>query len=223
MNWETEGFLVSKRKFRENANIINVFTKSKGRVSGIVYGGNSRKIRNYLQLGNKIFLEYNAKSENKIGYLKTELIEPIAPKYFDDKKRASGLLSISGLLNSLLPESQNYDVLYEELDSLIKNFNTENWIIRFILWEIMLIKQLGYGFDLLTNGIKSNQSNLMKIDGVNYKLPNFLAQDTEYKEITDSDIRIGLTLTRNIYMNKFFLPNNLIFPKARIQLEKYFI
>ena len=84
MNWETEGFLVSKRKFRENANIINVFTKSKGRVSGIVYGGNSRKIRNYLQLGNKIFLEYNAKSENKIGYLKTELIEPIAPKYFDD-------------------------------------------------------------------------------------------------------------------------------------------
>ena len=216
-------FSFKKRKFRENANIINVFTKSKGRVSGIVYGGNSRKIRNYLQLGNKIFLEYNAKSENKIGYLKTELIEPIAPKYFDDKKRASGLLSISGLLNSLLPESQNYDVLYEELDNLIKNYNTENWIIRFILWEIMLIKQLGYGFDLSTNGTKSNHSNLMKIDGVNYKLPNFLVQDTEYKKITDSDIRTGLTLTRNIYMNKFFLPNNLIFPKARIQLEKYFI
>ena len=50
-----------------------------------------------------------------------------------------------------------------------------------------------------------NHSNLMKIDGVNYKLPNFLVQDTEYKKITDSDIRTGLTLTRNIYMNKFFL------------------
>ena len=86
MNWETEGFFSFKKKFRENLLIINVFTKSKGRVSGIVYGGNSRKIRNYLQLGNKIFLEYNAKSENKIGYLKTELIEPIAPKYFDDQK-----------------------------------------------------------------------------------------------------------------------------------------
>ena len=83
----------------------------------------------------------------------------------------------------------------------------------------MLIKQLGYGFDLSTNVTKSNHSNLMKIDGVNYKLPNFLVQDTEYKKINDSDIRTGLTLTRNIYMNKFFLPNNLIFPKARIQLE----
>ena len=41
-----------KDKFRENANIIaDVFTFSKGKViSGIVYGGNSRKIRNYLQI-----------------------------------------------------------------------------------------------------------------------------------------------------------------------------
>ena len=27
MNWEDECYLLSKRKFRENANIINVFTK----------------------------------------------------------------------------------------------------------------------------------------------------------------------------------------------------
>ena len=29
MNWEDECYLLSKRKFRENANIINVFTKKK--------------------------------------------------------------------------------------------------------------------------------------------------------------------------------------------------
>ena len=38
MNWEDEGFLLSKTKFRENANIINVFSKLYGRVNGIVYG-----------------------------------------------------------------------------------------------------------------------------------------------------------------------------------------
>ena len=61
MNWEDEGFLLSKKKFRENANIISVFSSKKGKVSGIVYGGNSRKIRNYLQLSNKIFISYNSK------------------------------------------------------------------------------------------------------------------------------------------------------------------
>ena len=57
---------LSKRKFRENANIINVFSKSKGKISGIVYGGNSRKIRNYLQISNKLFIIHNSKNENKI-------------------------------------------------------------------------------------------------------------------------------------------------------------
>ena len=52
MNWEDECYLLSKRKFRENANIINVFSLTKGKVVGIVYGGNSRKIRNYLQISN---------------------------------------------------------------------------------------------------------------------------------------------------------------------------
>ena len=108
MNWEDEGYLLSKRKFRENANIINVFTNTFGKVSGIVYGGNSRKIRNYLQISNKIFIFYTSKNENKIGYFKTELVEPISPKYFNDKKRSAALMSLTSILNVLLPESQPY-------------------------------------------------------------------------------------------------------------------
>ena len=40
MNWEDECYLLSKNKFRENANIINIFSPKKGKVSGIVYGRN---------------------------------------------------------------------------------------------------------------------------------------------------------------------------------------
>ena len=87
MNWQDEGFLPSKIKFRENANIINVFTNTRGKVSGIVYGGNSRKIRNFLQISNKIFIFSTSKGENRIGYFKAELIEAISPKYFNNKKK----------------------------------------------------------------------------------------------------------------------------------------
>ena len=88
MFWEDECYLLSKNKFRENANIINVLTKNKGKVSGIVYGGNSRKIKNYLQISNKLFIFFNSKSENKIGYFKTELINAVTPIYFHDKNLA---------------------------------------------------------------------------------------------------------------------------------------
>jgi len=35
-------------------------------------------------------------------------------------------------------------------------------------------------------------------------------------------IRKSLYFTRQVMQNKFFIPNNLLFPKSRIILENYF-
>ena len=220
MNWQTEGILLSKTKFRENANIINVFTNKYGKVSGIVYGGNSRKIRNYLQLSNKIFIFYTSKRENKLGYFKTELVEPIAPKYFNDKKKTSALLSIVALLNSLLPEFQPYKNLYLSINNLIKNFNQDNWIILYIIWEINLIKELGFDPNLDKFDVDDNLSEIIEIDNIKYTVPKFLLAK-RFDKIKDLSIKKALIFTRSLIQNKFFLPNNLIFPRSRVHLENY--
>ena len=130
MNWEDECYLLSKKKFRENANIINVFSPTKGKIGGIVYGGNSRKIRNYLQVSNKLFVFNNSKNDNKIGYFKTELIKAVSPNYFSDKERTSALISLCSLLNSLLPESQPYKNIYQSFEKFVNTLNLDNWIIN---------------------------------------------------------------------------------------------
>ena len=224
MNWQEEGFLLSKIKFRENANIVNVFTRNRGKVSGIIYGGTSRKIRNFLQISNKIFIIYSSKSENRIGYFKAELVEAISPKYFSDKKKTATLLSISSLLNLLLPESQPYKNLYTSLDNLLKNFDETNWIVRYILWELVLLKELGFDpflaqFKSTENTEQKNQT--IEIDNIKYQVPNFLLSG-KINNLENQQILIALTFTRNILVNKFFFPNNLIFPKSRIVLENYF-
>ena len=141
MNWEEECFLLSKRKFRENANIINVFSKSKGKVSGVVYGGNSRKIRNFLQLSNKLFIIHQSKSDNKIGYFKTELIKPFSPLYFSDKKRTSALISLCSILNILLPDSQPNKNIYQSYEKFLNSINLDNWIILFIFFRTYFNKR----------------------------------------------------------------------------------
>ena len=175
MNWEDECYLLSKRKFRENANIINVFTPNKGKVGGVVYGGNSRKIRNYLQISNKLFVSNNAKNNNKMGYFKTELIKPISPIYFNDKKRISALISLCELLNSLLPESQPYNNIYRSFEKFINTLNLDNWIILYIFFEINLIKELGYDTNLsMYNNFEENfEIRKIKIDGYNYEVPTY--------------------------------------------------
>ena len=44
MQWEDEGYLLSKINYSENSVIVDVFTLNHGKSSGIVYGGVSRKI-----------------------------------------------------------------------------------------------------------------------------------------------------------------------------------
>ena len=225
MNWEDECFLLSKRKFRENANIINVFTSNKGRVSGIVYGGNSRKIRNYLQISNKLYVSNNVKNENKIGYLKTELIKPISPNYFNDKEKTSALISICSLMNSLLPESQPYKILYKSFEKFLDSLHLDNWILTYIFFEINLIKELGYDTNLKDfNNISDNINDYKKIriDEFNYEVPNYLIKQKIPNEITNEVIRKSLFFTRSVFLNKFYLPNKLMFPKSRVILESYF-
>ena len=225
MNWEDECYLLSKRKFRENANIINVFTLNKGRIAGIVYGGNSRKIRNYLQISNKLFVFHNSKNDQKIGYLKTELIKAISPIYFNDKERTSALISLSSLLNILLPESQPYKKIYKSYEKLINSLNLDNWIILYILFEINLIKELGYDTNLTIYQKSINDLydfQKVDIDGYKYEVPSFLISQKIPAQFDKFLIKKSLIFTRNIFLNKFFIPNNLIFPKSRIFLENYF-
>ena len=225
MIWEDECYLLSKRKFRENANIINIFTPKKGKLDGIVYGGTSRKVRNYLQISNKLFVSHNSKGENKIGYFKTELIKPISPLYFNDKERTSALISICSLLNVLLPDSQPNKKIYLSFEKLINSINLENWIFLYIFFEINLIKDLGYDTNLAENlnDIKNDKNYLkIKIDGYIYEIPNYMIQKKIPKNFTNLLIRKSLYFTRQVMLNKFFIPNNLLFPKSRIILENYF-
>ena len=225
MNWEDEGFVISKRKFKENAIILEVFTSKFGRVSGIVYGGNSRKIRNFLQLINKIFVVYNSKGDNKIGYFKTELINAISPKYFDNKFKILCLNSLSSILKALLPENQPSQKIYKSLNDLLDSLNKKNWLTSYLNWEINLINNLGYGFNIdpkVYENFKKNKILNIKLDNIEYKIPTFLIFEN-YEDPDINDIYKGLNFSRTLMENKFFIPNNIPFPYSRKLLEKNFI
>jgi len=224
MNWEDNCYLLSKRKFRENANIINIFTEQKGKISGIVYGGASRKIKNYLQISNKLFVAHSSKNENRLGYFKTELIKPIAPQYFNNKEKTSALVSICSLLNTLLPEGQPNINIYKSLENFINSLNSDNWIILYVFFELNLIKDLGYDTNLsqYNNKDNNNETRKINIDGYAYEVPIYLISKKISDNISRALIRKSLYFTRNIIVNRFFIPNNLLFPKSRVILENYF-
>ena len=214
MLWQDEGYLLSKNNFDENSIIIQAFTLDHGKYSGIVYGGSSKKQKKYFQIGNKILLNWKSKSENKMGYFSVELIKPIAPKFFDDKKRSITILSASSILKILLPENQINKKIYNSYESFLNNLKDDDWIKLYIFWELSLINNLGF------ETIFGKDDKFMKINNKNYKIPSiFINKNINYNK---NDIKEALIFNKALMNENFLFPNKLKLPLSRNILEKYY-
>tara|TARA_B100001167_G_scaffold181754_1_gene139026 strand:+ start:155 stop:730 length:576 start_codon:yes stop_codon:yes gene_type:complete len=151
MYWKDEGYLLSKHNFDENSIIIETFTLDHGKYTGIVYGGSSKKQKRNFQVGNKILLDWKSKNQNRTGYFNVELINPISPFFFDDKKRSVCILSATSILKILLPERQINKKIYNSFENMLFDLKSDNWIKLYINWELSLIKELGFETNLKAN------------------------------------------------------------------------
>ena len=117
MIWDDVGFLLSKNRYNENSLIAELYTKNHGKVPGIIFGGTSKKIKNYLQIGNNLHINFNSKSENRIGYFKIEIQQAFSPYYFDNQKKLSCISSAMHLVKILTAESQKNKSIYYLLEN----------------------------------------------------------------------------------------------------------
>ena len=218
MYWKDEGYLLSKTSFDENSIIIETFTMNHGKYSGVVYGGSSRKQKKNFQIGNKILLNWRSKNENKMGYFNIELIDPIAPLFFDNKKKAICILSATSILKILLPERQINKKIYFSFDRLIEQLNHENWIKLYIFWELSLIKELGFDSNFFK---EKNIDNYIEIDNKKLEIPDLIIQK-DNNNFTNFEIQKALIFNKFLIMEYFILPNRLRLPFSRTILEKYY-
>ncbi|MDA8609099.1 DNA repair protein RecO [Candidatus Pelagibacter bacterium] len=219
MNWIDEGFLISKNRYSENSLIAEIFTKDRGKISGIIFGGTSKKIKNYLQIGNRLHINYSSKSENRIGYFKVEILNAYSPLYFDHKQKLSCITSATNLIKILTADSQSNIKIYQLIEDLFFILVNKDWLKKYIFWELDLLKVLGYDLEL---------ESLVEKDTIENKTVYYASSSTEKKYVPnfliDKDIEVsdlktllnGLKLVSD-YLDKTILkPNNLNYPNSRL-------
>ena len=219
MNWIDQGFLVSKSRYSENSIIAELYTLDRGKVSGIIFGGTSKKIKNYLQVGNKLHVNYNSKNDNRMGYFKIEILKAYSPFYFDHKQKLSCITSAMNLIKILTAEAQENKKVYSLIEDLFNLLNDQNWLKKYIFWELELLKLLGYDLELenlVEKNLEDNKTVYFATSFTEKKyVPNFLIE----KDLEETDVNIllsGLKLVGD-YLDKTILkPNNLNYPSSRV-------
>ena len=219
MNWIDEGFLINKNRYSENSLIAEIYTKDRGKMSGIIFGGTSKKIKNYLQVGNKLHVNYNSKSDNRIGYFKVEILNAYTPLYFDHKQKLSCITSAINLIKILTAESQVNIKVYNLIENLFLILKNDDWLKKYIFWELDLLKLLGYDLELenfVEKIVVENKIIYYANSSTEKKyVPNFLIE----KQLEVNDLKTLLTGLKLVgdYLDKTILkPNNLNYPNSRL-------
>jgi len=219
MNWNDTGYLVSKNRYNENSIIAEVFTENHGKISGIIFGGTSKKIKNYLQIGNKIHVNYNTKNTTRIGYFKIEILKALTPLYFDHNQKLSCIASAMNLIKLLTAEAQSNKEIFSLIDNFFEILNIENWLKEYIFWELELLKLLGYDLELkkmVQKEIIDNKVNYYVSSSTEKKIvPNFLIEYNN-NNIDLKNLLKGLKLVSDYIEKTILKPNNINYPTSRL-------
>ena len=174
MQWDDIGYLISKNRYNENSIIAEFYTENHGKSSGIIFGATSNKIKNYLQIGNKLYLNYNYKSEGKLGYYKVEIFKAYTPYYFDYKEKLLCIVSAMNLVKLLTVESQSNVNVFNLIGDLYLIFNNDDWVKEYIFWELKLLEFVGFNLQL---------NKIAKFEIINNKKKYFVGSNSEKKYV----------------------------------------
>ena len=225
MIWCDRGFLLTKIHFQENSIIANFFTCKHGKTAGIIYGATSKKIKNYLQNGNELYLEYHSKNDNSLGYFKIEIINPLTSKFFSDKKKLNCIVSMLELIKILTVDGQENQKIYNLINKFYKILNNKNWEIDYVYWELSLLKFIGFDLNISEyckyEIIKNEKKYFIENSSKKIIVPNFLIENNK-ENITNRDIFNSLNLISEYLKKNILIPNNINFPFSRNNFIKYF-
>ena len=220
MSWQDQGFLINKNKYNENSVIAEFFTKNHGKVSGLIFGASSNKIKKYLLIGNNFHINYNSKNINKIGYFNIEINNLNTPKFLDSKKKLSCLVYCMNIIKILTVENQENKLIYSSISNFFQILQENFWQKKFLLWELDFFKNIGYDINFndyvskkLING---NFEYISNAKNSNRSIPKFLI-DKNQNPIDETDLLNGFILIGDYLEKTILKPNNINFPNSRLE------
>ncbi|MEN2494489.1 MAG: DNA repair protein RecO [Hyphomicrobiaceae bacterium hypho_1] len=234
MKWCDEAIILSVRSHGETAVIVELFTRNHGRTFGLMLGGQSRKRRPMLQMGNHVDATWNARLGEHLGRIQLELHTAYAARVLEDAAALAMLISMSSLIRHL-PERDPHANLFEISIFVLKFINDIRvWPALYARWELTLLDELGFGLDLSSCAATHVRDNLVyvspksgkavsEIAGAPYKdkllpLPQFFCN--QHNSVPSvNDVLNGLRLTGFFLTARLSSQQKYILPEARERMK----
>lgn len=223
MHIEAEAIICAVRAHGEHGAIVRAMTADHGLLAGYVRGGHSRRLRPVLIPANVVMAEFRARTDDQLAGLTAELVHSRAP-LMREPLAAAALDWATALTASTLPEAQPFPQLHVALDGVLAAIEAapaaRGWAVALVLYELLLLTELGFGLDLERCAVTDATERLVWISpksgravsaaaGQDYadkllRFPRFLKEggEADWGDILDGLKLTGHFLHRNILVDR---------------------
>jgi DNA repair protein RecO (recombination protein O) len=232
--WQDQAIILAARPHGENGAVVSLLTRGHGRQSGYMRGAFSTKNRASLQIGNTVDAHWQSRVEGGLGSLNLELSRCAAARIMQDALKLAALQSACALCDEALPEKEGYPGLYHGFEALLQILESDVWAQAYVMWEIALLRELGFSLDLTQCAGGGDSASLAYVSpktgravsaemGAPYRdklllLPPFLSGNQHHNEA--DEIALGLSLTGYFLEHWAFAHHTRGVPEARLRLQE---
>ncbi len=218
--------------YGEGDALVTLLTAGQGAWRGLVKGGNSRNRIALWQPGNIIAAHWAARLPEQLGSFSGEMVHPAAALAMDDRLHLAILNAACALAAGALPEREPHREAFAGLARLLAGINIQGTPLpALVLWELDLLRDLGFGLDFSTSAVAGDNDRLAFVSprtgravslsaagdwaGRLLRLPPFLLDGGEP---TETDCLDGLKLTGHFLARDVFGARHRPLPPARERL-----
>lgn len=234
MEWDALSIVLQATPYGEGDALALVLTAEHGLYRGLVRGGSSRRHRSVWDIGNILQARWIARTSEQLGSLSGELVEAPMARLLDDPLRLAAVPAACALAAGALAERVAVHDTYNALLLLLARLvNGDAPIAAYVLWELALLRDLGFGLDLDRCAVSGAREGLAFVSprtgravaedaagtwGTRlFPLPRFLV-DGDDRGASLDDLLAGLRLTGHFLSRDAFGQRHQAVPSARTRL-----
>jgi len=166
MHIRASAIVCAVRAHGETAVIARLLTAGHGLIAVYVAGGRGRQLRPVLIPGNTVDAEINARSAHQLPWARVELTQSRGP-WLAEPLPTAAIGWITTIAACTLPERHPYPAVHEALgaalDAVCFAPAAREWVPPFLSYEILLLRELGYGGGIERPGPQADWAALLDL------------------------------------------------------------
>jgi DNA repair protein RecO (recombination protein O) len=232
MDWQEPAIVLEATPYGEGDALVTVLTAAYGAWRGLAKGGAARGKSAIWQPGNLVAARWAARLADQLGHFTAELVHPAAALAMNDRLNLAILNAACATAAGALPEREPHPACFTGLARLLAGIDIPGIPLpALILWELDLLRELGFGLDFTRSAIAGDNDRLAYVSPRTgravslsaagdwadrlLRLPDFLLGNTEPDLPACRD---GLHLTGHFLARDAFGTRHRPLPPARTRL-----